>query len=183
MPNWCFAGVRVSGPKEKVRKLFNMMKNLEEMEEPLVENGFGSSWYGNLVTILGGDWNEIYCRGSWSDLRLIEDDVLAWNDETAWSPMAEVFELIEKAIPGLKVWYIAEEEGMEIYITNDRECRYFPDRYILQTPEDREYYESLDQLLSDAAKELKFVINTKEELEDTIQDLEDWAFYEFEVVD
>ena len=47
-------------PKDKVRKLYHMMKNLEEMKEPLLENGFGSTWYGNLVHILGENWQKIY---------------------------------------------------------------------------------------------------------------------------
>ena len=121
MPNWCFAGVRVDGPKDKVRKLYHIMKNLEEIKEPLVENGFGTSWYGCLVHLLGGNWKEVYCRGSWSDL-WIDENVIGWNDETAWSPMTEVFTLIESAIPGLKVWYMAEEEGMEIYEKFGLDC-------------------------------------------------------------
>lgn len=82
MPNWCYSGVRVEGPKDKVRKLYHMMKNLEEMKEPLLENGFGLTWYGNLVHILGEDWQKIYCRGLWTFL-YVEDTVLAWDDETA----------------------------------------------------------------------------------------------------
>ena len=182
MPNWCITGVRVTGPKDEVKKLYNMMKNLEEMDKSLLDNGFGTAWYGNLVHILGGDWNKVYCRGSWSDLNLMGDDVLAWNDETAWGPMTEVFGLIEKTIPGLKVWYMAEEEGMEIYETNDRDGIYFPERYILRTDWDTEYYEELSQVLKIASDKLKRDIATKEELEKAIEDLDDWAFYEFKVV-
>ena len=182
MPNWCFAGVRVDGPKDKVRKLYYMMKNLEEMENPLLDNGFGTTWYGNLVHILGGDWNKVYCRGSWSDLNLMGDDVLAWNDETAWGPMVEVFELIEKALPGLKTWYMAEEEGMEIYETNDADGIYFPERYILRHDWDTEYYEELSQVLKEASTMLKRDIKTREELEAFIEDLNDWSFHEFTVV-
>ena len=173
---------RVTSPKDKVRKLYHMMKNLEERKEPLVENGFGTAWYGNLVTILGGDWNDVYCRGSWSDLRLMSDDVLAWSDETAWGPMTEVFGLTEKAMPGLKVWYMAEEEGMEIFETNDADGIYFPERYILRTDWDTEYYEELSQVLKAASDKLKRDIRTKDELEEAIEDLDDWAFYEFKVV-
>ena len=159
-----------------------MCQNLEEMKEPLVENGIGTAWYGNLVTILGGDWNKVYCRGSWSDLNMMGDDVLAWNDETAWGPMTEVFGLIEKAIPGLKVWYMAEEEGMEIFETNDADSIYFPERYILRSEWDTEYYEELSQVLKVASEELKRDIRTKDELTAAIDDLDDWAFYEFKVV-
>ena len=181
MPNWCFAGVRVTGPKNEVRKLYHMMKNLEKMKEPLVENGFGTAWYGNLVHLLGGDWNIVYCRGSWSDLKLMADDVLAWNDETAWGPMTEVFELIEKAMPELKVWYMAEEEGMEIYVTNDADGILFPERYILRSDCDTEYYADLPTLLKDASAMLKQEIKSKEQLLAIIEEKDDWAFHEFEV--
>ena len=181
MPNWCFAGVRVDGPKDKVRKLYHIMKNLEEIKEPLVENGFGTSWYGCLVHLLGGNWKEVYCRGSWSDL-WIDENVIGWNDETAWSPMTEVFTLIESAIPGLKVWYMAEEEGMEIYESNDADGIYFPERYILRYGWDTEYYDNLNSLLKDASVMLKREIKTREELEAIIEDLDDWSFHQFELV-
>ena len=96
--------------------------------------------------------------------------------------MLEVFTLIEKAIPGLKVWYMAEEEGMEIYETNDRDGIYFPERYILRTDWDTEYYKELSQVLKIASEELKQDIHAKEELEKAIEDLDDWAFHEFKVV-
>ena len=183
MPNWCYAGVRIDGPQKKVKKLYHMMKNLEEMENPLLDNGFGTAWYGNLVHILGGDWNKVYCRGSWSDLRLEDDNVLAWNDETAWGPMVEVFELIENSIPGLKVWFKAEEEGMQIYVTNDKEGVYFPERYILSIDWESEYYEELEEVLEVASAVLKREITSKKELEEAIEELDDWAFYEFQVID
>ena len=96
--------------------------------------------------------------------------------------MLEVFTLIEKAIPGLKVWYMAEEEGMEIYETNDRDGIYFPERYISRTDWDTEYYKELSQVLKIASEELKQDIHAKEELEKAIEDLDDWAFHEFKVV-
>ena len=44
------------------------MKGLEEREKPSVENDFGTSWLGCLVAALGKDWQDIHCRGSWSEL-------------------------------------------------------------------------------------------------------------------
>ena len=93
----------------------------------------------------------------------------------SWGPMIEVFGLIEKAMPGLKVWYMAEEEGMEIYETNDADGIYFPERYILRTDWDTEYYKELSQVLKIASEELKQNITTKDELEEAIEDLDDWA--------
>lgn len=36
-----------------MRDLYEKMKSLEEREKPLVENDFGVTWLGNLVTLLG----------------------------------------------------------------------------------------------------------------------------------
>ena len=71
---------------------------------------------------------------------------------------------------------------MEIYETNDEVGIYFPERYILRTDWDTEYYEDLSQVLKIASEELKQDIRTKDELEEAIDDLDDWAFYEFKVV-
>ena len=181
MPNWCYSGVRVEGPKDKVRKLYHMMKNLEEMKKPLLENGFGSTWYGNLVHILGEDWQKIYCRGSWTFL-YVEDTVLAWDDETAWGPLTEIFQLIEKKIPGLKVYYSCEVDGMGIYQTNDWTGNYFPARYILQTDCDRDYYKTIEEVMQAASAQLNHSITTREQLETAIEDHDDWALYEIQVV-
>ena len=77
---------------------------------------------------------------------------------------------------------MAEEEGMEIYETNDTQGVYFPERYILRTDWDTEYYEDLSQVLKIASNKLKRKITTKDELEKATEDLDDWAFYEFKVV-
>lgn len=68
MPNWCFTSVVVDGNKKDVRSLYSIMSKLESRKKPLVDNGFGNTWLGCLVTKLGGDWEKIYCRGSWSNL-------------------------------------------------------------------------------------------------------------------
>ena len=66
---------------------------------------------------------------------------------------------------------MAEEEGMEIYETNDADGIYFPERYILRTDWDTE----LSQVLKIASEELKQNITTKDEQEEAIEDLDDWA--------
>ena len=91
MPNWCFSSYVATGDAKEVCDLYEKMRSLEEREESLVENGFGKSWLGNLVTLLGGDWNTIYCRGDWSDLTKDDDNgALRFDTETAWNDPDEV---------------------------------------------------------------------------------------------
>ena len=41
MPNWCSTSYRIVGNAEEVNDLFAKIKRLDEMDKPLVENGFG----------------------------------------------------------------------------------------------------------------------------------------------
>ena len=100
------------------------MNNLENRRKPLVDNSFGKTWLGCLVTKLGADWQKVYCRGSWSDLDW-NGAILRFNTETAWGPMNEVFKFIKTIYPSLKIYYQAEEDGMGVFITNDAEGSYF----------------------------------------------------------
>jgi hypothetical protein BACCOPRO_01443 len=78
MPNWCSTAYVIDGDAKEVKQLYELMKGLEERETPSVENGFGTTWLGCLVDVLGGDWNKIYCRGDWSNLEM-EQDILKWD--------------------------------------------------------------------------------------------------------
>ena len=100
------------------------MNNLENRRKPLVDNSFGKTWLGCLVNKLGGNWQEVYCRGSWRDLDW-NGAILRFNTETAWGPMNEVFKFIKTIYPSLRIYYQAEEDGMGVFITNDAEGSYF----------------------------------------------------------
>ena len=144
MPNWCSASYVIKGDAKEVKNLYELMMELQKRKEPSVPNGFGSTWLGCLVDALGEDWNEIRCRGDWSNLEM-DGDVLKFTTETAWCPCDETFELVCKKFPTLRYFYQSEEPGMAEYWTNDTEGRYFPDKYIadLCTPDDnwhKEYF-------------------------------------------
>ena len=100
------------------------MNNLENRRKPLVDNSFGKTWLGCLVNKLGGNWQEVYCRGSWRDLDW-NGAILRFNTETAWGPMNEVFKFIKTIYPSLKIYYQAEEDGMGVFIKYDTEGSYF----------------------------------------------------------
>ena len=44
MPNWCSTAYAIEGDAQEIKKLYELMKNLQERKEPSVENGFGTSW-------------------------------------------------------------------------------------------------------------------------------------------
>ena len=83
MPNWCATRYACIGDENELQDLYDRMKRLQEMKEPLKPNGFGTAWLGNLVEDLGVDFNTVQCRGSWDDPTL-ENTVLRFSTETAW---------------------------------------------------------------------------------------------------
>lgn len=140
MPNWCSTAYAIEGDAKEVKKLYGLMMGLQKRKEPSVKNGFGTTWLGCLVDALGGDYNEICCRGDWNSLERV-GNVLKLETETAWGPCNETFELVCQKFPTLSYYYQSEEPGMAGYWTNDVEGKYFPDKYIadLRMPDNTWY--------------------------------------------
>ena len=60
MPNWCESRYVLYSPdNQDLVDLYDRMKRLQEMKEPLKPNGFGTTWLGNLVEDLGVDFNTV----------------------------------------------------------------------------------------------------------------------------
>ena len=183
MPNWAYTSYRIVGKKEEVQDLYSKIQQLQNMEEPLEPNGFGNLWLGCLLTILGGDWEKVYCRGKIIDFSL-DDGVLSINTETAWSEMQEVRQFIQQNYPSLEIFYYEEEPGWGIYQTNDHDKRFFSFRYILDDLEGDgpEYYDDTDSLLKAASeifgKELKTMVG----LEEIVENSDGYSLYYIKVV-
>ena len=126
MPNICTTNYVIEGEKKDLDALYQTMKELQEMEQPAVENGFGPTWLGCLVKALGKNPDEVECRGVWTDPER-QDDTLRVTFETAWTPCYEVTQLMKAVYPSLRIFYKAEEPGCEVYLKNDAEGKYFPE--------------------------------------------------------
>ncbi len=149
MPNWCSTAYAIEGDAKEVKSLYDLMNGLQEQKEPSVPNGFGTAWLGSLVDALGENWEKVFCRGSWYDLQF-DGRVLTFSTETAWSPCNEMFDMVCKKYPTLSYFYRSEEPGMALYCTNDKEGRYFQDRFAVEvcTPEEEYYTEYFPDLQS-----------------------------------
>lgn len=143
MCNWCSTSYVIDGKTKEVQSLFSKMNNLENRKKPLLDNTFGKTWLGCLVNKLGGNWQEVYCRGAWSDLDW-NGAILRFNTETAWGPMNEVFKFIKTIYPSLEIYWQAEEDGNGVYCSNDVEGRYFRDRYRIEFDCDYEYFTTIE---------------------------------------
>ena len=193
MPNWASCAYVFKAKDQKQAKdLFDKIDSLAKMEEPHVSNGFGVLWMGCLVNLLGGDWDKVYCRGEIIDYNLIDDRVYMYCD-TAWGEMPEFRHFIEENYPESKGFYQVEECGNDVYITNDADGVYFPDRYCLDFFDGIEYFETIEEaaeyvgeiigkdLKPDCAEINKAIDDYMEEHDNSD---ESWmSFHEFEVLE
>lgn len=159
MPNWCFSNYVAEGPKEQLQKLYNTMTELEAMPAPgLIENGFGSSWLGNLVAALGVDplaQSNFRCRGEYYNVDWNQSGYLTFDTMTAWCEADDTRRLIEEKFPGIHLYFISEEFGCSYWATNDIEGKYFSERYYLFAENfdgDSNYYDTLSELIEAVEK-------------------------------
>ena len=153
MPNWAYTSYVVKGSAEEVAALHKIIQDLEAREESYLPNGFGKLWLGNLVSILGGDWEMIYCRGHILDYSL-QEEILIINVESAWGEMDETRHFLYTVFPSLEIYFQTEELGMCIFQTNDATGSYFPERWLLDWNDEKknlyfyEYFEDLPAVVA-----------------------------------
>ena len=87
--------------------------------------------------------------------------------------------------PSLEIFYYEEEPGWGIYRTNDKDGRFFSFRHILDNldGEGPEYYNDVASLLEAASEVFGKELKTMEELEEIVEESEDYSLHEIEVVD
>lgn len=194
MPNWCSTDYYVLGSRKEIMDLSKRMERMENRKKSLINNGFGNTWLGNLVNNLGGDWENVYCRGEWMCREWNkEKNTLTFTTETAWQEMKEWRRFIESCYKTIKILYVTEEPGMGIYKTNDLDEIFFKAKFVLDYGEDVEYFETLDQAivfieeLTGITIEEKTVNGIQGKLDEYVEenDEEDlfYSFHEFEQVD
>lgn len=183
MPNWCNTMYVAEGPKEQLQKLYDTMLSIAAMPSPgLLENGFGSSWLGNLVMALGVDprkQTDFRCRGEYYNVELNVVGWLTFDTVTAWCEADDTRRLIEKCFPGVDLYYLSEEFGCGYWETNDIQGRHFSERYYFCT-EDYEdydegnYYSDLSELCDTVSKATGTAgLTTFEECEQALQNCRD----------
>lgn len=191
MANTYFTTYKVTGKPKDVKHLHRILQRMENRKTPIQPNGWypQNMWLGCLVKALKGDPEKVYCRGTITFYSL-DDDVLTISTETAWSEMSETRHFIESCFPDMKIYYIEEECGCEIYNTNDSEGLFFKDRYYLDGYDDSEYFESIEEAAKYVMKivghEVKHDFQAIDKaLEKYQEDNEDawYSFHEFDIVD
>lgn len=144
MPNWCDTTYKCVGDPKEVRALHKILKYIDRRKTTIVRNGFGKWWLGNLVTKLGGKWEDYCCRGEITGYSF-DGDVLEITQYTAWCEQEGVRRIIQEKFPSIKVYYREEEPGCEVYYTNDTTGSYFPEAYFLDSYDEQRYFETIEE--------------------------------------
>ena len=184
MANTCFTTYKIVGKKEEIEQLHGKLQELENMKEALLKSDYGNLWLGCLVHILGGNWQEVYCRGRVICFQMDEkNDCLEVCTETAWAEMEEVRHFIQKVFPSLNIYFYEEEPMMEIYRTNDKEGRFFKGKYIFDDMEGEgeDYYNTEKEVLKIASECMGRTFSDLEELEEAVGESDDFSFHKVEI--
>lgn len=131
MANWAWNDVYVVGSEESIKKLYDTMKKVEE--EHHGDDGWIGTWLGYLTTALGlpEDDKELYRRGDFNHIELINEKTLQFESEFAWGACTDVLKFLEQKIPDIKCYFFCEGFDDCIYASNDIHHKFFKDRYYI----------------------------------------------------
>ena len=193
MSNLCMVSYACEGTVEQMEELNAVLALLQKAKEPIVTNGRGNLWLGCIVTYLGGNWEEVECRGEVLDF-YYNGETLSMEQDTDWCEQAGFRRFLEQRFPGLKIYYLETESDTGWGGTNDVEGKYFPYRYYMSTSEDYEFFSSLEELAERASQIVGFKVEPDfdviwEALEEYTDEHEDdevesyYNLYEIELLD
>lgn len=123
----------------------------------------------------------------------IKNGVLRFWAEERWG-LQDFHEVLQKRFHDrLTIYYVVEECGCEVFCTNDREGKYFPERYWVDTAQDDIYqseYFQTEEAMYEWLNE-KYGVKNKDEVdawnqdyEATGDDCENFIYiHEFEILD
>ena len=146
MPNWCFTHVTFySKNKENV---VDLHAKLMQYSSVSYDKKVEKSWLGNILLNAGvGTYDEIladkygYCRGWLDDIGDVEQSDGYYSFyitvQDAWAPHTEPFYHLLDKLYGheVKMAYVGEEPGCEVYVKYDpnnlyyADCEYVVDSY------------------------------------------------------
>ena len=191
MANIASVAYAIEGPKETLQKIneaivaathaddnrYELYKAAEYLKLPIIEG----------KTRLGGEITE---EPTWDE----NTGALRFWSEERWG-LQDFEELLRQKFSDIKVYWVVEESGCEVYVTNDKEGKYFPERYWVDTAQDdiyqSEYFKTEEAMYKWLSEITNGRVKSKEDVETFNSDYEDSGaedenfiiIHEFEVVD
>ena len=99
-PNWASVTYECVGDPKDIRLLHDALKYIDKRKTTIVPNGFGKWWLGNLVTRLGGNWEQYPCLGDITSYSLESETTLLIWQNTAWGEQEGVSGSITNVVFG-----------------------------------------------------------------------------------
>lgn len=185
MANWAITNYVIEGPKEDLQKIYDAIKVHD------VENGSSEDWEGNILNALGIDWERhnverqddgkiecsgLYMRGFIYDEPELDlnKEVLSFMCEEAWG-LTDFRIPLREHFPEITVYWQVEEEGCDVFATNDEEGKYFPERYYIDVYikdednqdcffDDSEYFSDKEEALMWLSEKTNGKVKSKEDI-------------------
>lgn len=134
-------------------------------------------------------------RGEISDdVEINSDGVLKFWAEERWG-LQDFHILLKKKFPDITIYWSVEESGCAVYCTNDKEGKYFPERYYADVcidgnydseyfPTEKALFEWLAKLTNNRVKSVEDIENFNADYEDSGNDDENFInVYEYDLSD
>jgi hypothetical protein len=119
MPNWCQNKINIYGKKEELDKFYSVYNNqIAENKKsflqillPVPEGYYDDErWYDWCMENWGSKWAENF---EYTNFIFVEDKMLEFSFDTAWTPVCEGYITISKLFPKLLFEYFFNEPGMD----------------------------------------------------------------------
>jgi hypothetical protein len=181
MANWAMTAYVIEGDKQVLEKIYHAIKH------PKIIKDSSEGWEGNVLAALGIEWENrnpdgsgYYMRGFiQEDTVSMEGGTLRFNAEEAWGA-TDFNEVLEENLP-VKIFYCVEEQGEEVFATNDKDGKYFFDKFYADICIDGEYD---SEYFIDEASLLKWLSDKTDGRVKTQEDIDEFnADYEDEALD
>lgn len=167
MANWASTSYRIEGKQEDLQQIYDLFIAFDKGEKKTWDEKTSEEWEGNIVWALGGDITKYYLRGFIQTCEL-ENGLLSIEAEEAWGA-SDFRKFLESHYEGMRVYYIVEEEGCEVYATNDTEGKYFNYRFLVNScidgNDEWEYFKTEQEALAYIAERLDLDSITVSQLE------------------
>lgn len=132
MANICTTTIYVEGKKESIEKLDKLFDDTICNANNLTAiDSSRSNWIGNLLLNCGIKPKQYDTHRAFIDDYGLDDSTFYILMESAWDDKMDAMNAVFNSVDeNLKPYYFAEENGMEYYVSNDVENKYFGDYYV-----------------------------------------------------
>ena len=164
---------RIEGPKETLEKIndaiLKAMSQKEHWDEwkACINLGFTEE-----------ELDDKRLGGEISEEPSLSENLLEFYAEERWG-LQDFEELLRQKFPEIKVYWVVEESGCEVYCTNDKEGKYFPERYYVELCQDDqidcEYFKTEESMYKWLSEKTGSRIHNIETAEQFNQDYEEEA--------